>query len=290
MFVEPGVDVDVDMPSSQSEVERLEGLLAHLQDFPPDDGVEDLRARYRERLGNLTKVISARSRDPTVQLLRAQRLTRKRESQRDAANSKLAALESEVVELQGRLADARTVVEQAGDAVAEAKLQEQGFRINLALAESPSSKSEPDAALSEVVSDLQAQVDALPAAFRSGNMESAHAAIREQLSIVAEKLRAPEIQAPSNVGPAEKGDAGAQQHFRVDNTSTAAEQFDRHANETIGTQRSVNDPDKRPRSRSRNAESAWRSDQEGKLRRAAEQLGQRRIRSWLTAARGGSCG
>ena len=282
-FVEPVIVKD--SQCVQSEEERLEGLLAHLQDFPPDDGVAELRTRYSDQLQNLRKDTSERQRDPTLQLLRAQKLTRKRERQREAANNKVAALEAQMEEVLGQLEEARTAVEAAADAIAEAKLHEESWRSSLAPATPAKADSRSNDALSETVRGLQAQVDALPAAFQSGNMEAAHAAIRQQLDIVATRLLVHHAQPSAPESTAKEEDA-MREHVRDDGYAATFPEnpaTERREAPHAAGMRGVG-PDCRSRSRSHSCESGSSNDQEGKLRRAANLPGQKGIRSWIANA------
>ena len=269
--------VDADKQCAQSEEKRLEGLLAHLTDFPPDDGVEELRTVYRDRLGRLRKDNSERHRDPTLHLLRAQRLTRKRERQREAAAIKLGTLESQMEQMRTQVEEARAAMDKATDVVAEARLEEESLRVNLATTRA-TPRTAPD--LSGTVQGLMVQFDALPAAFQSGNMEAAYAALRTQLERIAAEIQ--------NGTASHEGNAG---ESPVTGESTQEDPYGNcycaeapAAEERNGSQgRRGTSPECETRSRSRSNGSASSSDQEGKLHRAANQPGQRRIRGWFTA-------
>ena len=115
----------MDTASGLSELDKLEKLLAHLQDSPADEGVEELHSRYRERLDKLRSERNERQRDPTLQLLRAQQLTRKRERQHHAAAKKVVALGVQLAELRTQMESAQSDMAKAEEVAAMARLQEE---------------------------------------------------------------------------------------------------------------------------------------------------------------------
>ena len=135
-------------------------------------------------------------------------------------------------------------------------------------------------------------MDALPAAYHSGNMEAAHAAICAQLELVTAKLCADDIPVPDD---AERLD---QERTHLDQASadpyeqacgdeerpSAQNARSRIDHPVVISGRCGTSPERKSRSRSRSQDSAASSDQEGKLRQVASRPGQRTIRSWFAAA------
>ena len=270
-------DEVMDTANGHSEMDKLEKLLAHLQDFPPDDGVEELRSRYRDRLDKLRNERNERQRDPTLQLLRAQQLTRKRERQHDAAAKKVVALEVQLVELRTHMEAAQSDAAKAEDIAAEARLQEKSLRQNIASARSAPEESQEQAGITETVAGLKTQLDALPSAISSGNMEAAHAAICAQLERVVESLRkAPKSDVRSATDPCVDREA---EGVHVEEPGSRKRPGGHlHTSGRRGTSPAR---ESQPRSRSRSQDSEVSSDQEDKLCEAANRPGQRNLRSWV---------
>ena len=273
-------DEGMGMANGHAEVDQLEKLLAHLQDVPPDDGVEDLRNRYRERLDKLRIERNERQRDPTLQLLRAQQLTRKRERQRDAAAKKVATLETQMAQLRIQVEAAQTDAAKAEDIVAETRLQEESLRHNIASTSSVVEEPQEQADIAETISGLKTQLDALPSAFNSGNMDAAYAAMCAQFERVVVRLR----------GPSKSDDRTSTDPY-VDCEAPDVQVAEpctrwRPGADVHTSGRRVPSPahESKSRSRSRSQESGFSSDQEGKLRKAANRSGQRNLRSWVAEA------
>ena len=136
----------------------------------------ELRARYEAKLQQARE--ASKVRDPTVLLLRAQRNTKRRARQCLATRAAVRVLEAKIAELLSEADLARRAVEAAEEAEAEAKLREEPCRAQIAgfspqlTPEAPGAATPvPDA--EETVRGLRTQLESLPAAFRSGNMEAA---------------------------------------------------------------------------------------------------------------------
>ena len=280
------VDEAMDAQDEHSEMGKLEKLLVHLQDFPSDEGVEELRSRYQQRLCQLRSEGSERQRDPTLQLLRAQRITRKRERQRDATARKMAALETKLDEVRAELEQARSEMAQAEKIIAEARLQEDSMRQHIASPQPGLQEPHSHPDIAETVAGLKAQLDALPSAFNSGNMEAAHAAMCAQFDRIAASLREPASKERHD-GPVSASRATVDAHVDckdAEGPPAASSVRGRPDCRVLAAGRRVTSPARGSRSRSRSDDSAGSSDQEGKLRRAANQPGQKSIRSWAVEA------
>ena len=276
------------MVGGHNEAERIEGLLHHLLDFPPDDGVEELRALYRDRLQKLRKDSSSeRHRDPTVQLLRAHRLTRKRVRQRETAATKLSALDSQLALLHTQVEVARAALDKADDVLAEARLEEEGLRHSLLLPTTPASTT---AMLSNGVQDLLAQLDKLPAAAQNGTLESAQADLRAQLERIASAIQA--YADPTELAHGDPYCVSVQSETPSEVQSDVVIQTNTKSREPITSGRRGTSPARGARSRSRSNGSASSDDQADQLRHAAQQVGQKQIRGWFAtpAAAGKSSG
>ena len=183
------------------DAEAIERLIEQLGKFSDDTAAAELRARYEAKLQQARE--ASKVRDPTVLLLRAQRNTKRRARQCLAARAAVRVLEAKITELLSEADEARRAVEAAEEAEAEAKLREESCRAQIAGFSPQLTPEAPGTATpvwnaEETVRGLRTQLEALPAAFRSGNLEAAHAAITAQLESLASSF-APVVppQAPS---------------------------------------------------------------------------------------------
>ena len=179
--------------SAAQDVEAIERLVEQLGRFADDSDFAELRARYEEKL-RLARDAS-KPRDPTVLLLRAQRNTRRRGRHLEAARAEVRKLETKITDLLTEADEARSAVETAEEKEAEARLREESCRAHIA-GRSPqltprAPPARPPAAVAEdTICGLRAQLEALPAAFRSGNTEAAHTAITAQFEALARGIAA----------------------------------------------------------------------------------------------------
>jgi hypothetical protein len=267
------------MSSGQDEAARIEGLLGHLLDFPPDDGVEELRTKYRARLQQLRQETNAeRQLDPTVQLLRAQRLTRKRGRQRETSSTKLTALETQLALVHSQVDEARAALEKADDALSEARLEEEGVRQNLLSPTTPKCSTRD---LSSDVQDLMAQLDALPTAVQDGKLESAQADLRAQLGRIASAIQT--FAAPASQAHGDPYCVSVQSEAPSEGENDIVTQPRPQGTDPDTSGRRGTSPARGARSRSRSNGSGSSDDKSVQMRRSAQQSGQKQIRGWFAS-------
>ena len=275
--------VDSDMDEDSNE-EKIRGFLDHLEDLPEDAEVACLRTRYSEKLEKLRSRTVAKQRDPTVQLLRAQRKVRRREKQQAAARATVASCEAALAEATSKLSDARETASTADDNLAEARLVAEGFRASLASAAPtpvvPNAAAVADAM--QAVSGLRTQIATFPSAFQEGNADVAHQAISRQLEALASQVAA------LSTAAAAAGSSGSEEGgpaLRPDGHEQCATDVPvSDPRIGIGTRRSgrrgTSPASSGHRSRSRSSRSSGSEGEESALRRAANLPGQRSIRNF----------
>ena len=168
-------------------VDCLAGLPQHL----------DLAMRRMDleaRLEQLRRERVDKGRDPTIMLLRAQRLTRKRERQCEAAAAHADALRQELEGVQARHDEAVLAIRRSRAALEEAGAHEEELRRGLVPGTGPGTDAgipagPVEASLQDLMG-LKAQLEALPAAMRAGNMDLAHGAVLQQTASIIERVAA----------------------------------------------------------------------------------------------------
>lgn len=175
----PDEDVGAGGKIDSEDEGAIEKLIEQLGRFAGDAATEALRERYEARLRKIREASAPRN--PAVQLLRAQKVTRRKAKQAEAAREKVRGIERRVEDLLAEAEKARKEVEETERAEEEAKKKEEDYRREVA-----GGAAGPDPTLcEETVRGLQAQIAALPAAARCGNIEDAHKAIVTQLEALA---------------------------------------------------------------------------------------------------------
>ena len=180
-------------------VDCLAGLPQHL----------DLAMRRMDleaRLEQLRQERVDKGRDPTIMLLRAQRLTRKRERQCEAAAAHADALREELEGVQAWHDEAVLAIRRSRAALEEAGANEEELRRGLVPGIGPGTDAGvPTGPVEASLQDFmgfKAQLEALPAAMRAGNMDVAHGAILQQTaSIIGRVAAAVGADAPADGGP-----------------------------------------------------------------------------------------
>jgi len=176
---EPDEEIGAGGKTDSEDEDAIEKLIEQLGRFAGDAATKALRERYEAKLRKVREANAPRN--PAVQLLRAQKVSRRKAKQAEAAREKVRGLERRVEDLLAEAEEARKEVEEAERAEEEAKKKEEDCRREVA-----GGAAGPDPTLcEETVRGLQAQVAALPDAARCGNIEDAHKAIVAQLEALA---------------------------------------------------------------------------------------------------------
>ena len=296
-----------------ADEQTIEGWIRCIEGLPSDPAMRQRKLALEARLDELRKARAEQNRNPTLQLLRAQAHTRRRERQRDAAEARAASLEDRLAEAQARLDEARLEVQRADLNLEEARGKEAALRAELAPTHEPGEATGPPREEAEhTLRDLLGlwgQLEALPAAAEAGNLPLAHGEVLRQAKAIITRLtdgaraegtaerggdgEEPDLHATPRGGdddePAAELPAGAQ----------AAEGSDEPRGRTLGGAPEAGRarPPRTPtsgrrgttptadaatsRSRSRGSDAAEQEREEDLLRQAAAQPGQRRLDAWF---------
>jgi len=294
-------------PPESADEDTISRWLQCMRGLPKDEVLEGRRKLLEERLADIRR----NKRNPTVQLLRAQAVTRKRERQQETAAGKVAALEEKLEDLRAQLGEAKLAVITAGVNLEEARENERALRAGVApIAESQGGHELPAGTMQDL-EGLRAQLEALPAAYRAGNLHVAHAAILRQAEcIIAKAARAsgatagiatPTYEDEYHNDAMSDGGAHPETPRREDATDRRCRSRDADPGRTpdgtsavhhvlspfplVSGRRGTSPPsDRRGRSRSRCSGAGERSESEATaLRRVARMPGQKRL-EWAAKA------
>jgi hypothetical protein len=188
---EPASQGDAPWIPDDVDEATLEGWLLSLRSMPRDDALTGRIMRMEKRLEEIRK-------DPmgagvTVQLLRAQALTKKRERQRTAADDRAQDILRDISTLRDEHDEALLAVVKADSLWAEAKDKERLLRAGVAGIDVLGAELGRASLAQEhlhALMGLQNQLEGLPAAWDNGNCAQAHAAALAQSTAIIKMLRA----------------------------------------------------------------------------------------------------
>ena len=295
-----------------ADEQMLAGWIKCIEGLPGDAALARKKRELEAKLNELRRARLEKGKNPTLQLLRAQALTRRREKQRDAALAKVESLENQLASLQTQLDEARLDVARTEANLDDAKAKEETTRAEVAPAQPAAGDSTmpadgAEASLRDLMG-LWAQLEALPAAAQAGNLASAHEAILGQARNVI--VRFTEMANPAEAGlqgreeqpPPPEAGAGAEAQ-QVPEDKPAEEpmvpdgdvQHTQRADDWAATPQGEGDYAPRRRSGRRGASPARSTasarsrsrgeeepdDEESLLRRAAQAPGQKRLDAWF---------